>query len=158
MYTCIISYSSYMSTMVLPLNFFFKAPSALNLKAYFNHYTKYKEYFIISSSSSVIIPKVFLFFFLLWTDRKREGGERDTHTHSGSASSIRSSFDSLAAHQTRCALTTATFAETPHSTDMSHNSWSKPVIVAHHLSPQKHTAGGIWIAQPVVCRSPRIGP
>lgn len=157
MYTCIISYSSYMSTMVLPLNFLFlKAPSALNLKAYFNHYTKYKEYFIISSSS-VIIPKVFL-FFLLWTDRKREGGERDAHTHSGSASSIRSSFDSLAAHQTRCALTTATFAETPHSTDMSHNSWSKPVIVAHHLSPQKHTAGGIWIAQPVVCRSPRIGP
>lgn len=72
--------------------------------------------------------------------------------------STRSTVDSLTLHQTRCALTTATFAETPHSTDMSHNSWSKPVIVAHHLSLQKYAAGGIWIAQPLLCRLPRIGP
>lgn len=37
-------------------------------------------------------------------------------------------------HQTRCAsaLTTATFADSSQSTDMSHNSWSKPVIVVAH--------------------------
>lgn len=30
--------------------------------------------------------------------------------------------------------------DSSHSTDMSHNSWSKPVIAAHHQSLHKHTA------------------
>lgn len=78
--------------------------------------------------------------------------------------STRSSLDSLTARQTRCALTTATFAETPHSTDMSHNSWSKrsikkkPVTAAHHRSlwgeKDKHKPRrglGIRSARPLFC-------
>lgn len=71
--------------------------------------------------------------------------------------STRSSVDSLTVHQTRCALTTATFAETPHSTDMSHNSWSKPVTAAHPFlfflrASTNLIAGGIWIAELLLCR------